>query len=206
MFYSPWDFFTHRSEEFVCTYYNVRCPRSFFLIKWRWILAFIELFEKITHFTFYQRTALPNQYCHPRVQLKCTLIKLGLNLKSQFQSNRIQFLICRDNVIWFQKPRIIYLTRKLHHTYVHVSWLLGDNTQTRKALDVISPPVFDIGRYKSPKLPCYLRANILLCLRRHVIYYSDIYKALLCWSISWTILFYTVGCYHFQNQNQIANH
>lgn len=128
LFYSPWDFFTHRSEEFVCTYYNVRCPRSFFLIKWRWILAFIELFEKITHFTFYQRTALPNQYCHPRVQLKCTLIKLGLNLKSQFQSNRIQFLICRDNVIWFRKPRIIYLTRKLHYTYVHVSWLLGDNT------------------------------------------------------------------------------
>lgn len=168
MFYSHWDFFTHRSEEFVCTYYNVRCPRSFFLIKWRWILAFIELFEKITHFTFYQRTALPNQYCHPRVQLKCTLIKLGLNLKSQFQSNRIQFLICRDNVIWFRKPRIIYLTRKLHYTYVHVSWLLGDNSKTRKALDVISPPVFDIGRYKSPKLPCYLRANILLCLRRHV--------------------------------------
>lgn len=75
-------------------------------------------------------------------------------------------------------------------------------------LDVISPSVFDIGRYKSPKLPCYLRANILLCLRRHVIYYSDIYKALLCWSISWTILFYTVGCYHFQIKikSQTINH
>lgn len=81
----------------------------------------------------------------------------------------------------------------------------------QKHWSVSLPSVFDIGRHNTQNFPdIWYRYsdmpssyNVSTC----IMYYSDLYNALLWCSISWHTLSYTVGCYQCTNhESQTTNH